>query len=65
MSGAGRVISVLAGGMAGGPDWGRIYFETGSDGGHRPTGGKHRLIRVEGLVARISNDYGPQLPVVG
>ena len=36
-----------------------------SDGGHRPTGGKHRLIRGEGLVAQISNDYGPQLPTVG
>ena len=27
--------------------------------------GKRRLIRGEGLVARISNDYEPQLPVVG
>ena len=29
------------------------------------TGGKRRLIRGEGLVARISNDYEPQFPVVG
>ena len=29
-----------------------------------PAGGKRRLIRGEGLVARISNDYEPQLPVV-
>ena len=28
-------------------------------------GGKRRLIRGEGLVTRISNDYEPQLPVVG
>ena len=41
------------------------YFETGSDGGLEPAGGKRRLIRGEGLVARISNDYEPQLPVVG
>ena len=41
------------------------YFETGSDKGHRPTGGKRRLIRGEVLVVRISNDYGAQLPVVG
>ena len=40
-------------------------FETRADGGHRPTGGKRRLIRGEGLVARISNDYRPQLPVGG
>ena len=30
-----------------------------------PADGKRRLIRGEGLVARISNDYRPQLPVVG
>ena len=30
-----------------------------------PADGKRRLIRGEGLVARISNDYEPQLPVVG
>ena len=30
-----------------------------------PADGKHRLIRGEGLVARISNDYRPQLPAVG
>ena len=30
-----------------------------------PADGKRRLIRGEGLVTRISNDYRPQLPVVG
>ena len=30
-----------------------------------PADGKRRLIRGEWLVARISNDYIPQLPVVG
>ena len=30
-----------------------------------PAGGKRRLIRGVGLVTRISNDYEPQLPVVG
>ena len=30
-----------------------------------PADGKRRLIRGEGLVARISNDYRPQLPAVG
>ena len=30
-----------------------------------PADGKRRLIRGEGLVARISNEYRPQLPVVG
>ena len=33
--------------------------------GPEPTEGKRRLIWGEGLVARISNDYEPQLPVVG
>ena len=51
--------------MAGGPVWRQISFEARADGGHRPTGGKRRLIRGEGLVARSSNDYGPQLPVGG
>ena len=65
MSGTGRVISILAGGMAGGPDWGSISVETGSDRGLKPAGGKRRLIRGERLVAQISNDHEPQLPVVG
>ena len=42
-----------------------FLFETWSDGGPKPTGGKRRLIRGEGLVAGISNYCGPQLPVVG
>ena len=36
-----------------------------SSGAPEPADGKHRLLRGEGLVARISNDYEPQLPVVG
>ena len=55
----------FADGMASGPHWGRVHFETGSSGAPKPTDGKHRLIRGEGLVTRISNDYEPQLPVVG
>ena len=34
-----------------------------SEGGHRSSSGKGRLIRGGGLVSRISNDYEPQLPV--
>ena len=41
------------------------FFETGSNRGPKPAGGKRRLIRGEGLVAWSSNDYEPQLPVVG
>ena len=33
--------------------------------GPQPTEGKRRLIRGDRLVSRISNDYEPQLPVVG
>ena len=40
-----------------------VHFETGSNRAPKPTDGKRRLIRGEGLVAR--NDYEPQLPVVG
>ena len=42
-----------------------FFLRPGPTGGPRPTGWKRRLIRGEGLVARISNDYGPQSPVVG
>ena len=51
--------------MTGGPHWGRVSFEIGSRGAPKPTDGKRRLIRGEGLVTRISNDYEPRLPVVG
>ena len=51
--------------MAGGPHWGRVPFETRSRGAPKPTDGKCQLIRGEGLVTRISNDYEPQLPVIG
>ena len=37
----------------------------GPTGASRPADGKRRLIWGEGLVARISNYYEPQLPVVG
>ena len=53
---AGRVVSVFVDGVAGGPHWGRVPFETGSRGAPKPTDGKRRLIRGEGLIARISND---------
>ena len=52
--------------MAGGTHRRQVHPGTGS-----PTKspgqqtGKRRLIRGKGLVARISNDYRPQLPVVG
>ena len=43
----------------------RFILGPGLAGPPKPTDGKRRLIRGEGLVARISNDYEPQLPVVG
>ena len=51
--------------MAGGPHSRQVHLETWACGAPKPTDGKRRLIRGEGLVARISNDYEPQLPVVG
>ena len=43
-----------------------VHSGTGaSSDAPEPADGKRRLIRGEGLVARISNDYEPQLPVVG
>ena len=56
-----RVVSVVAYGMAGG-----THSGTGSP--TKPPGTadrKRQLIRGKGLVTRISNDYRPQLPVVG
>ena len=52
--------------MAGGTHRKQVHSGTGSP--TKPPGtadGKHRLIQGEGLVARISDDYRPQLPVVG
>ena len=52
--------------MAGGTHRRQVHPGTGSP--TKPPGpadGKLRLIRGEGLVARISNDYRPQLPIVG
>ena len=51
----------MAGGLRGRP----VHPGTGACGAPEPAEGKRRLIRGEGLVARISNDYEPQLPVVG
>ena len=52
--------------MAGGTHWRPVHSGTGSSSGApEPADGKRRLIREEGLVARISDDYRPQLPVVG
>ena len=61
-----RVVSVFAYGMAGGAHWRQVHSGTGSP--TKPPGtadGKRRPIRGEGLVAWISDDYRPQLPVVG
>ena len=61
-----RVVSVFAYRMAGGTHRRQVLSGTGSPTKPPgPTDGKRRLIRGEGLVARISNDYRPQLPVVG
>ena len=51
--------------MAGGPRGRQVHPGTGACGAPQPTEGKRRLIRGEGLVTQISNDYEPQLPVVG
>ena len=61
------MVSVLAYGMmAGGRHRRPVHSGTGaSSGAPVPADGKRRLIRGEGLVARISDDYEPQLPVVG
>ena len=52
--------------MTGGTHRKQLHSGTGSP--TKPPGtaeGKRRLIRGKGLVARISDDYRPQLPVVG
>ena len=52
--------------MAGGTCRRPVHPGTGSSGEPPgPTDGKRRLIRGDGLVARISDDYRPQRPVVG
>ena len=43
----------------------RLSWDRVPQRGPGPADGKRRLIRGEGLVARISNDYRPQLPAVG
>ena len=61
-----RVVSVFAFRMAGGAHRRQVHSGTGSP--TKPPGtadGKRRLIRGEGLVARISDEYRPQLPVDG
>ena len=61
-----RVVSVFAYGMAGGTHRRQVHSGTGSPNKSPGTAdGKRRQIRGEGLVARISDDYRPQLPVVG
>ena len=50
--------------MASGPRGRPVHPGTGACGAPEPAEGKHRLIRGEGLVTWISNDYEPQLPVV-
>ena len=62
MSDSRQVVSVFAYGMAGAP----VHSGTGaSSGAPEPADGKCRLIRGEGLVPRISDDYEPQLHVAG
>ena len=47
-------------------DWRTVHPGTGAPSeAPKPADGKRRLIRGEGLVAQISDDYRPQLPVVG
>ena len=66
MSDTGRVVSVLAGGMASGLHRRPVHSGTrASSDAPEPADGKRRLIRGEGLVIRISNDYEPQLPHSG
>ena len=52
--------------MAGIPHRRPVHSGTGaSSGAPEPADGKRRLIRGEELIARISDDHEPQLPVVG
>ena len=52
--------------MAGGSYRGPVHSGTGaSSRAPEPSDGKRRPIRAEGLVARISDDHRPQLPVAG
>ena len=51
--------------MAGGTSGQLIFITTAPKGGCLSASGKHRLIRGGGLVARISDEYEPQFPVVG
>ena len=52
--------------MAGGTHRRPVHLGSGfSSEAQGPADGKRRLIRGEGLVARISDDYRPQPPVVG
>ena len=52
--------------MAGGTHRRPVHLGSGlSIEAQGPADGKRRLIRGEGLVARISDDHRPQLPVVG
>ena len=52
--------------MAGGTHGRPVHLGSGlSSEAQGPANGKRRLIRGEGLVARISDDYSPQPPVIG
>ena len=65
MSGSRRVIPILAYRMGGGTQRRHVHSGTGAPiKPPEPSDGKRRLIRREGLVARISNDYRPQLPMI-
>ena len=65
MSGFRRVISVIAYRMGGGTQREHVHFGTGATiKSPEPSDGKRRLVRGEGLVARISNVHRPQLPMI-
>ena len=60
-----NVISVLAYCMGGGTQQEHVQSGTGATiKSPEPSDGKRRLVRGEGLVARISNVYRPQLPMI-
>ena len=61
----GCYVSFFAAGMAGGKDGRRFCHAVTPDAGRATPDGKRQLIRGGGLIARISNDFGPQDPADG
>ena len=65
MSGFRWVMPVLAYRMGGGMQREHIHFGSGDTiKSPEPSDGKRQLVRGEGLVARTSNAYRPQLPMI-